>query len=318
MTMKPKPKPRQSPQGDHVISFPLGTHPASEALRERLARAILRGNKDDLNQTLCELAKISVPSDSPEEFFRVMAGLLVRTARCAIQQRVVQEELRNLALTDDLTGLYNRRGFFALAEQQLKLARRNHEGALLFFADIDGLKQINDRLGHSEGDVAIMRVARILRDTFRDSDIVARLGGDEFSILANEASSDSQKDIWRRLKENLSAEGSRDPRYSLSLSIGVARFDPRSAVTLRELLGYADQAMYEAKRTSAEVRPPRGAERDFVSRISPEESSAGNGTSPANAGGTRRVPATPKPARKAKVTFLFANLPGRTRPLVVA
>jgi diguanylate cyclase (GGDEF)-like protein len=316
MTMKPKP--RQDPLRDHVISFPLGAHPASEALRERLAKAILRGDKGDLNQTLCEIAKISVPSDSPEEFFHVMAGLLIRTARCAIQQRVVQEELRNLALTDDLTGLHNRRGFFALAEQQLKVARRNHQCALLLFADIDGLKQINDRLGHSEGDVAIMRVSRILRDTFRDSDIVARLGGDEFSILANEASSDSQKDIWHRLKENLSAEGSRDPRYSLSLSIGVARFDPRSAVTLRELLEYADKAMYEAKRTSIDVRPSSRVDGGFVSRISPEEASAGNGTSPANAGGTRRVPATPKPTRKAKVTFLFANLPGRNRTLVVA
>jgi diguanylate cyclase (GGDEF)-like protein len=311
-----KPKLRQNLQRDHVISFPIGTHPASEALRERLASAILRGNKAELNQTLCEIAKISVPSDSPEEFFRAMAGLLIRTARCAIQQRVAQEELRNLALTDDLTGLLNRRGFFALAGQQLKLARRNHECALLFFADIDGLKQINDRLGHSEGDRAITRTAEILRETFRNSDIVARLGGDEFAVLANEASADSQKDIWRRLKENLSTEGSREPLYSLSLSIGVARFDPRSAVTLSELLEYADQAMYEAKRTSAEVCPAGGAEKDFVSRIRPEEASAGNATSPVNEGGVSTVPPAPKPARHGKVTFLFANLPGRSRTVV--
>jgi len=312
-----KPKARQSPR-EHVIAYPLGTRPALEALRQRFARAILMGNRSQLNQILCEVAKISAPSDSPEKFFRVMAGLLIRTARYAIRQCRVQEELRNLALTDDLTGLHNRRGFFALAGQQVKLARRNHQGALLFFADVDGLKQINDRLGHSEGDIAIMRVARILMDTFRDSDIVARLGGDEFAILANDACLNSQKNIWRRLKENLSAEGSRDLRYSLSLSIGVARFDPHSAITLRNLLKYADQAMYEAKRTSAEAYFPGSAEKDFVSRISPGEASAGNATSLANARGTGTVLSALKPAKQAKVTLLVANLPGRSRTLVGA
>ena len=309
MTMKPKP--RQSPQWERVLSYPLGTHPASKALREKFASAILTGNSSELNQILCEVARISDPSDSPEKFFGVMACLLIRTARNAIQQCMAQEELRNLALTDDLTGLHNRRGLFALAGQQLKLARRNHQCALLFFADVDGLKQINDRLGHSEGDIAIRRVARILRATFRDSDIVARLGGDEFAILANEASLDSQKDIWRRLKENLRAEGLRDPRYSLSLSVGVARFDPRSALTLSDLLEYADQAMYEAKRTSAEVRFPGSPEKDFASRISPEEPGAGIATSLTNARGANPGLPALRPVRQAKITFLFANLPGR-------
>jgi diguanylate cyclase (GGDEF)-like protein len=298
-----KPKPTQIPQREDVMLFSLGgAHPESEALRQKFASAILTADRSELDRILREVAKISPPSDSPG-FFRAMSGLLIRAARCAVKQYMIGEELRNLALTDDLTGLYNRRGFFALASQQLKIARRNDRCALLFFADVDGLKQINDRFGHPEGDLAITRTAKILRETFRNSDIVARLGGDEFAVLANEASSDSQKDIWRRLKENLSMEGSRDPLYSLSLSIGVARFDPRSAVTLSELLEYADQAMYEAKRTSADVFPPGGADRDFVSRISPEEASAGNATSPANAG-------------QAKVTFLFANLPGRNRTVV--
>jgi diguanylate cyclase (GGDEF)-like protein len=306
-----KPKQRQSSQRERVISNPLGTHPASKALREKFASAILTGNKSELNQILCEVAKISDPSVSPEKFFGVMACLLIRTARQAIRQCMAQEELRNLALTDDLTDLYNRRGFFALAGQLHKLARRNHQCALLFFADLDGLKQINDRLGHFEGDIAIRRVARILRDTFRDSDIVARLGGDEFAILANEACLDSQKDIWRRLKQNLSAKGSRDPRYSLSFSVGVARFDPCSALNLNDLLEYADQAMYEAKRTSAEVRLPWSPEKDSVSRISPEEAGAGNATNLLNARGVNPGFRSMGPEGQAKVTFLFANLPGR-------
>jgi diguanylate cyclase (GGDEF)-like protein len=285
------------------------THSAAGDVRERFSTAIIAGDRSELDRILREVAKISPPSDSPG-FFRAMSSLLIRAARCAVKQHMIQEELRNLALTDDLTGLYNRRGFFALASQQLKVARRSDRCALLFFADVNGLKQINDHFGHSEGDLAITRTAEILRETFRDSDIVARLGGDEFAVLANEASSDSQKDIWDRLKENLSAEGSHDPRYSLSLSIGVARFDPRSSITLGELLEYADQAMYEAKRTSAEVRRPGIAEEDFVLRISPEEISARSATSPANARGASTVSHAPKPARQAKVTFLFANLPG--------
>jgi len=313
-----KPKQRQSSQRERVISYPLGTDPASKALRERFASATFAGNRSELNQILREVAKISDPSDSPEKFFGVMACLLIRTARHAIRQCMAQEELRSLALTDDLTGLYNRRGLFALAGQQLKLARRNHHCALLFFADVDGLKQINDRLGHSEGDIAIRRVARILRNTFRDSDIVARLGGDEFAILANEASLDSQKDIWHRLKENLSAEGSRDPRYSLSLSVGVARFDPRSALTLSDLLEYADQAMYEAKRTSAEICFPGSSEKDSASRIGPEEAGAGIATSLTNARGANPGLPALRPARQAKITFLFANLPGRSSTSVGA
>ena len=232
------------------------THSTLEIIGERFAAAILSGDRSETDRILHEIAKISPPPVSPEKFIGLMSRLLARAAHCAVKQHMVQEKFRNLALTDDLTGLLNRRGFFALAGQQLKFARRNHQYALLFFADVDGLKQINDRFGHSEGDLAIKRVTQILKHTFRDSDIVARLGGDEFAVLANEASSDCQKDIWRRLKEDLNSEGSHDPRYSLSLSIGVARYNPRSLITLEELLNYADQAMYKAKRVPRDIHNP--------------------------------------------------------------
>jgi diguanylate cyclase (GGDEF)-like protein len=216
---------------------------------ERFAAAMLSGDKRQMDRILGEIAEIFPPSDSPGEFLELISDLLARTAHQALKQHVVQEELRNLALTDELTGLHNRRGFFALARQQLKLARRNREHASLFFADINGLKQINDRFGHSEGDAAIQRMARVLEQTFRDSDVVARLGGDEFAFLVNEASPDSRQDILCRLKENLRSEGLREPRYPLSLSIGVARFDPQRPMTLDELLIHADRAMYQAKRS---------------------------------------------------------------------
>ncbi len=201
-----------------------------------------------------EIAEIFPPSDSPAEFLELMSELLARTAHQALKLHALQKELRSLALTDELTGIHNRRGFFALAGQHLKLARRNRAHALLFFADINGMKQINDRFGHSEGDAAIKRVARVLERTFRDSDVVARLGGDEFAILANEAGPDSRQDILRRLKENLRSQGFREPRYPLSLSVGVARFDPQNPMALEELLIHADRAMYEAKRTPRDTR----------------------------------------------------------------
>jgi diguanylate cyclase (GGDEF)-like protein len=225
--------------------------PTPKIIGERFTGAMLSGNKRQLDQILREIVDTFPPSESPEEFFGLMSGLFARTAHHAVKLHVAQEQLRSQALTDELTGLHNRRGFFALAGQQLKLARRNHATALLFFADINGLKQINDRFGHAEGDAAIHRVARALTRTLRDSDIAARLGGDEFAILTNEANSHSQQDIMRRLKESLDSEGSRDPRYPLSLSVGMARFDPQHPSTLDELLIVADHAMYEAKRSRA-------------------------------------------------------------------
>jgi diguanylate cyclase (GGDEF)-like protein len=310
-------KPGQSPQRERVISDPLGAHSAFKAFRKRFAGAILTGNRRELNQILCEVADISNPSGSPEKFFGGMAGLLLRAARHAIRPCMAQEQLRNLALTGNLTGLYNRRGLFRRAGQRFQLRRPNHQCPLHFFADVDGLKQIQDCLGHFEGDLAIRRVAGILRGICRDSDMVARLGGDEFAILASEASLVSEKDNGRPVKENLSAEGSRDRGDSLPLIHGVARLTPRSALTWRsDLLVYADQARYEAKRTSAEARLPVSAEKDFASRISPAEVAARKATSLANARGANPGLPALRRARQAKVTFPFANLPGRSSTAV--
>ena len=231
-------------------------NPMLKVIGDRFATAILSGNKREIDRILRDIARTSPPLESPGDFLELMSELLSRTAHQALKMHVLQEQLRNLALTDDLTGLHNRRGFFALAGQQIKYARRNHDRALLFFADINGLKQINDRFGHAAGSGAIKRIARVLERTFRDSDIIARLGGDEFAVLANEAAPDSEKDIWRRLQESLDAEAALDRRYALSISVGAARFDPRSPATLEELLNSADRAMYAAKRGRAKEAGP--------------------------------------------------------------
>ena len=161
---------------------------------------------------------------------------------------MLQAELRNLALTDELTGLHNRRGFLALGEQQLKLARRSERGVFLFFADLDGLKQINDSFGHLEGDLALIRTAKVLKETFRESDVIARVGGDEFAILAIEASDQNEATIRNRLQKNLRSCHVGESRYILSLSMGVACFNPRRSTSIRQLMAEADHAMYEQKR----------------------------------------------------------------------
>jgi len=177
-----------------------------------------------------------------------VSELLMRAVRCAAKQYMLQAELGNLALTDELTGLYNRRGFMALAERQLKLGRRSGRGMLLFLMDVDRLKQINDSFGHFEGDHALKRTADALEETFRDSDVVARLGGDEFAVLAIEASGHSEATIKTRLFECLKSVSTEESRYEISLSLGLARFDAGSCTSIGELMVKADQAMYEQKR----------------------------------------------------------------------
>src|SRR5207302_3624099 len=185
---------------------------------------------------------------------QALRELLRRALQCMTKQYMLQTELGNLVLKDDLTGLYNRRGFLALADRQLKLARRSGRSLLLFFIDVDGLKEINDVFGHAEGDVALKRVAEALETTFRDSDVIARLGGDEFAVLAIEASGQSESAIRERLTEYLNSASRKDSSYVFSVSLGTARFDPWNPTSIRELMAEADQAMYEQKRRRSSPR----------------------------------------------------------------
>jgi diguanylate cyclase (GGDEF)-like protein len=187
-----------------------------------------------------------------------MKKLMVRAVQCAAKQYMLQAELGNLALTDELTGLCNRRGFMAIAERQLKIGRRTGRGILLFFLDIDGMKEINDSFGHGEGDLALKRVAKALKMSFRDSDVIARLGGDEFAVLAIEASDNSESAIRARLAEDLKAASSGETRFALNLSLGAVRINICSNASIGEWMVRADQAMYEQKRRRFN-RPPEPA-----------------------------------------------------------
>jgi diguanylate cyclase (GGDEF)-like protein len=218
-----------------------------ESLSEMLSSGMLAQDKElsSIVQDVDEILK-SLKGDTPES--QAVSDTLQRTVLCAVKQAILDRELRSLALTDDLTCLYNRRAFLALATQQVRLARRTGQGLLLFFADVDDLKKINDSFGHREGDFALIRTANALEQTFRDSDIVARLGGDEFGVLALEASSQNQGTILRRLDESIQESNRDEFRYRLSLSVGVARLDPKHFTSLGDLMEQADRAMYQEKK----------------------------------------------------------------------
>ena len=158
------------------------------------------------------------------------------------------QEVRELSLVDQLTGLKNRRGFLTLAEQQLKVADRTQVGVSLFFMDLDNMKWINDNLGHNVGDRALVEAADVLRETFRESDIIARLDGDEFAVLLIHTSPDVPFSA-ERLAETLEAHNGRGDRsYELQMSVGVAVYDCQSRCSIQELLSRADGLMYAEKR----------------------------------------------------------------------
>ncbi|MCX5811670.1 MAG: sensor domain-containing diguanylate cyclase [Proteobacteria bacterium] len=164
------------------------------------------------------------------------------------ERKQLEETLKVLSITDELTELYNRRGFFVLSQQQLKLAERTRKSALLFFADLDKLKWINDTSGHQEGDVALLETAHILKDTFRETDVIGRLGGDEFAVLAIDTNDETEKILANRLQTLLSAYNELETtKYKISLSVGVAQYDHENPVSLDELITRADTLMYEEK-----------------------------------------------------------------------
>ena len=203
---------------------------------------------------------VTKPFDRDELHARVEVGIRIIELQRNLAQRVAeleqaQETLRNLSLTDDLTGLHNRRGFFTLAEQHLKSARRMKKEASLIYADMDGLKTINDAHGHDEGSQALKEVADILRNTFRSSDIIARIGGDEFVILETYAGQTDLQSSITRLQENLRRHNAESVRaYELSLSIGIVCDGLDEGSTIEALLKRGDELMYAEKRSKQQQR----------------------------------------------------------------
>lgn len=165
-------------------------------------------------------------------------------------RKMLEDQLQTAAITDELTGIYNRRGFFALAEQQCRLADRTKRRMSLLFLDVDDLKLINDQFGHKTGDQALEDTAHLLKQTFRKSDIIGRIGGDEFAVLLTEhTESDIESVITHNIRKNFYHHNREENRqYYLSISIGIARYDPEFPCPFGDLLTKADAAMYEDKK----------------------------------------------------------------------
>jgi diguanylate cyclase (GGDEF)-like protein len=172
---------------------------------------------------------------------------VVEVARDITELKKLEEKLQRAVITDELTGLHNRRGFTILSEQQLNVASRDNRMLTLLYADLDNMKQINDNFGHAAGDTALVDAAHILRNSFRKSDVIGRIGGDEFAVLLAGGAHDDTV-IIGHLHNNVRMFNERNKRsYELSLSLGIAHYDPEHAYTLDALLDRADSAMYEQK-----------------------------------------------------------------------
>lgn len=156
--------------------------------------------------------------------------------------------LREMTLRDELTDLYNRRGFYTHAEHIIKVSKRNKDKMILFFIDVDNLKSINDTYSHQAGDDALIDTTDIIKKTFRESDIIARFGGDEFVILARLVKKSLGEKLSARFKRNLNSHNKKNIRpYKLSLSVGVAQCGSKPNISIDDLLKRADESMYKQK-----------------------------------------------------------------------
>lgn len=193
----------------------------------------------------------AVPSKLPQtgqlqrEHLQLLADKLYQKN---LELEKANERLRNLSLTDELTGLNNRRGFAILANGLFKFARRANHPLCLLYIDMDQLKHINNTFGHAEGDTALNHFARILTETFRDSDVIARMGGDEFAVLSIDVNEGDIAVIRARLQSNVDSYNLLSIRgYNLSFSLGIIQVDLNSTFTVDALLVQADAAMYKHK-----------------------------------------------------------------------
>lgn len=179
-------------------------------------------------------------------------NMLIRSIYYSLERFNMLSALKQLALIDDLTGLFNRRAFMNLAEHQMKIAKRKNINVYILFCDLDGFKKINDNFGHPEGDIVLKEFADVLKESFRESDIIARYGGDEFIVLAVDVHENGQELVQSRLYHNLEKQNKDLKRpFNLTVSIGAVLHKPESEETLYDLIDQVDALMYEQKKKKA-------------------------------------------------------------------
>lgn len=232
-------------------------NPAADALFEA-ATGQLRGMTMGFDITPGERKEITFVNSEGEDVIAEMRvvesnwdGEVVSLAvlRDISEHVRMRAELQHLSLRDELTGLYNKRGFTLVAEQQLQLAQRSCSATFLAFIDMDEFKPINDTYGHHEGDQALRDMARLLNATFRKSDVIGRMGGDEFAVFGTLTVDAAPESLFDHLTETLDRHNASGARpYKIKVSTGMERFDGNTSETLATMLEQADTKMYEVKR----------------------------------------------------------------------
>jgi diguanylate cyclase (GGDEF)-like protein len=236
-----------------LVALPIGVLIGLVSVVVFAGRLVSRLNAIERNAARLEEG---VPLDDPEDGQDEVGHLSRVFAQSAQRIVALRDDLRRSAGVDSLTNLHNRRGFMPIAEHQLRVSQRTREPLALVFVDVDGLKHVNDTLGHAVGDTLIAEASMVLRTTFRASDLPARMGGDEFCVLLRGESAGDAERAVERMQEAVAGVNEEEGRlFALSLSVGIARFDPEQPVSLDQLIEHADGCMYAHKRAKRGLAP---------------------------------------------------------------
>ena len=182
------------------------------------------------------------------ETLTVEIGCALKLSSVFISQKHIENKLEMLSQTDELTGLLNRRGFFNKALEKYYIAKVQKQNGILFYADMDGLKIINDTYGHEEGDEAIVAMSNILKNTFSESDVIGRIGGDEFTILCLSKAEGFLEVAMMNIRRYCQSYNTYSGKpYKLSITLGALPFSHTTGDSLENLLSKADKLLYAKK-----------------------------------------------------------------------
>jgi diguanylate cyclase (GGDEF)-like protein len=172
----------------------------------------------------------------------------IMLTRELVKSKDMERKLQEISLVDELTGVFNRRGFYHVALQQMEIAKRTKKGLLFCFFDMDSLKDINDTFGHNAGDQALRSATLILKKLFRGSDIISRWGGDEFMVLMINAECEDMKSIEDRIIRSINDyNDSAEHQFVISMSWGMVKYDPAFPMEIEEVITRSDELMYKNK-----------------------------------------------------------------------
>lgn len=232
-------------------------HPDKTAHCREMFKCVMSGEKIDNIETVFvakDGREIIVEGNVNCKFMNGQPFSTRGIFRDITERKQLEAKLYEASITDELTGLLNRRGFFAIAEKIFHNAERENCELFLLYLDLDNLKLINDNFGHNIGDRALVETASVLNNTFRQADVIGRVGGDEFIVLyTDKIGKDNLQSLLGRLEKNLkNLNAQEDHDYDVSLSYGTVKYNPDNKCSFGELISRADELMYKQKKESKE------------------------------------------------------------------